>query len=430
MANFFSSIATPKQAPGLLGKPKTPYNPAQSGSSLTGSTGTTSGKMDLTRILGSANPSNPSSKLTVGLQTAPLAGATTNSPAFSGAIPGANPKTGGLISGFNAPSATPSPVTKPLIASYQSATPTYNKSNDYVDPSTPSGLPTPTTPAPAPNPVTQSPNSAAVGGLVNLGQNNPAYSGNAYDNYAQAVGAQQRLKSGIAQQYGDIESEAIPLNFQQGREQALSRQYASQLDAAQQAVNEQQTGIGLGITGQQTQQSALSSAGGLSAPQSQFGVLTNPQTGQAISGNPSQAAFQGGQIGAQQAQGATYQQKQGALQSARNQTTQLQDFVKANGSALGVNPSDFNAINKLYQALAGQTSNPQAIQLKNLLSGIAQSYASILGYTPDIEQIASQKGGSITDAIASLDSAAQASQAGLQTQGNGSANQTDPLGLL
>lgn len=101
--------------------------------------------------------------------------------------------------------------------------------------------------------------------------------GEAYDAYERAVEAQRKLKSDIAGQYGAIESQAIPLEFQQGRSQALARQYASQLEAAQgavgqqqQAITQQQAGLlgagNLALTGQSTAQSGLLGAAGLAQP--------------------------------------------------------------------------------------------------------------------------------------------------------------------
>jgi hypothetical protein len=102
----------------------------------------------------------------------------------------------------------------------------------------------------------------SIAGLAGTAQTNPGTSGKAYDDYNTAVKNLQDLKSGIAATQGGIESQAIPLEFQQGREQALNRQYASQLDAGQQAVNQYQQQIQNQIAGTQTQQSGFNSAAG------------------------------------------------------------------------------------------------------------------------------------------------------------------------
>lgn len=109
--------------------------------------------------------------------------------------------------------------------------------------------------------------SGLVGQIAGAANSNPLTSGGGYDTYNAAVQAQSKLKQDIAKQYGGIESQAIPLYFQQGREQVLAKQYASQLDAAQQAVNAAQTAMGYGLTQQQQQISGLTGAAGASNTQ-------------------------------------------------------------------------------------------------------------------------------------------------------------------
>lgn len=105
--------------------------------------------------------------------------------------------------------------------------------------------------------------NSSIAGLQGTAAQNPATSGQAYTDYNTAVKNLQDLKAGQAAQYGSIESQPIPLEFQQGREQALARQYASQDDAAQQAVNQQQQQIANQIAGTQTQQAGFNQAGSL-----------------------------------------------------------------------------------------------------------------------------------------------------------------------
>lgn len=146
--------------------------------------------------------------------------------------------------------------------------------------------------------------NTATTGLLNTAQTNPGTSGQAYDDYQKAVNELNTLKQQIAQQQGGIESQAIPLEFQQGREQVLNRQYASMLDAAQQKVNQAQAALGYQISGVQTQQAGYNQAGGLGNQaqgltqqgitsalgytqpvQVQYGTpLVNPQTGQVLGG--------------------------------------------------------------------------------------------------------------------------------------------------
>lgn len=74
----------------------------------------------------------------------------------------------------------------------------------------------------------------------------------------------------VASKYADIEGQAIPLNFQQGREQALARQFASQENALQQAV-----GNALTNQGQQFQGAQAQASRGLTSSQ---GLLSGAQT--------------------------------------------------------------------------------------------------------------------------------------------------------
>lgn len=99
--------------------------------------------------------------------------------------------------------------------------------------------------------------------LQGLGATNQGNSGPAYDAYQAAIKSEQDLKSGIAKSYGNIESQAIPLEFQQGREQVLARQNASLIDAAQNATSEKAAALGYSIQGNQAQQGAYNLAGGI-----------------------------------------------------------------------------------------------------------------------------------------------------------------------
>lgn len=115
-------------------------------------------------------------------------------------------------------------------------------------------------------------NAGLINSLATTANTNPLQSGGAYDAYSKALEQQNALKQGIASQNANIENSPIPLTFQQGREQVLARQNASQLDAAQQAVTQAQQALGYGIQEQGTQQSGLTSAASLTKPElSQYG---------------------------------------------------------------------------------------------------------------------------------------------------------------
>ncbi len=225
--------------------------------------------------------------------------------------------------------------------------------------------------------------AAAISGLQGTAQTNPGTSGRAYEDYQRKVDEQQRLKSGIAGQYGAIESQAIPLEFQQGREQALSRQYASQLDAAQQAVNQAQQGIGyqltgaglqqsglnqagsLALTGQGQQQSALNAAAGYAQPnlgsigQVPFSPLNQEQgsvLGSTQAGGLNAAGNLLGQFAGAQAAGAA----PGQAQASNIQTTGTYgtNLAAQGGSAA---TQDYNTMNALYGAADTQAKTLQGI---------------------------------------------------------------------
>lgn len=174
----------------------------------------------------------------------------------------------------------------------------------------------------------------AMNSLQNNAQTNLGTSGPAYSDYQTKVNELQGLKSGIASQEGAIESQPIPLNFQQGREQALARQYASQLDAAQQSVVQAQQGIGYQLQGGQLQQSNLTNAGNL-------GVAGQGQAQNALSAAAGYAQPQLGSIGQvpfnplDQGQGAVLGSTQpGGLNAAGNLLGQFQG-AQATGAAPG-----------------------------------------------------------------------------------------------
>lgn len=92
------------------------------------------------------------------------------------------------------------------------------------------------------------------------------------------------FQRGLAKTYAGIESTPIPLEFQQGREQVVGRQAASEQAALQSAVSN-----ALQAQGQQI--SALQGAAGLAQPVSQFGMLTNPITGTPLNTQVFQSAI-------------------------------------------------------------------------------------------------------------------------------------------
>lgn len=280
------------------------------------------------------------------------------------------------------------------------------------------------------NSLRQSPVAAqGAAGLINNAQTNYGTAGPAYQDYQTKVGELQKLKSGIAQQYGNIESQAIPLEFQQGREQALSRQYASQLDAGQQAVNQAQQAIGYQLTGNSQQQAGLTSAAGIGntaqgqlqsgltsaagyAQPQQVGagsVVYNPQTGLPITAGPTQLPYSnqyidpltGRPIGggggggaatgtmaslpqaAQDAVNSYAQQVQNGLMSRADAESRLSTYGVAGTNALnevlgtGFNTNASNASE--HTTAVGQQIQTAADSTNKALDTLVQAFSSLSG---------------------------------------------------
>jgi hypothetical protein len=235
-----------------------------------------------------------------------------------------------------------------------------------------------------------------------------------------------------------------------GRGQALNSEINSAQTAMNNALAQQgqqikagQAAGGQQLTGQQQQIGAAQNAGGLAntaqanqitgqtnAAGNAFNnvaqngyVLINKATGQPVQGGSAgSAAFQGGQIEAQNAQGTQSTQMTSALQQGQNLGSQLKDLI----STFNINPNDINAVNSGIQAIARNTSSTQYKALENLVTDIVATYSQILtpGSSTDTARAtaaslldASAKGSSIITALNSLDSQAQAKIAGVPTGG-------------
>lgn len=113
-------------------------------------------------------------------------------------------------------------------------------------------------------------------------------------NLADAAKNYQDLKDKIAQEYTNIESQVIPLGFQQGRAQVLAKQYANQLDNAQVALNTAQAAMGQAVTAYQAQTTAQNQYTTQTQPSSQYIQLPYSSQlvgagGQTVGGGTSQS---------------------------------------------------------------------------------------------------------------------------------------------
>ncbi len=122
-----------------------------------------------------------------------------------------------------------------------------------------------------------------IGNLVNQSQNaNPLYSG-ANDAYQKAIGDYNQSVQNEAKGMAGIKGEAIPLQFQQGREQVLQGQYAAQQAGLGGLVSGASNALSAANTAAGQQLSAGTSAAQINQPQ--FGVSPGTGVGQPSTGN-------------------------------------------------------------------------------------------------------------------------------------------------
>lgn len=99
-----------------------------------------------------------------------------------------------------------------------------------------------------------------------------------------------KSKADQAASVAATKSEAIPIEFQTGRANVLSDKYRAEQQAIADEMSSVSNQLGAANTQQGLQQQATSTALGYTQPQFQFGMLTNPQTGQIVGGGGSTAS--------------------------------------------------------------------------------------------------------------------------------------------
>ena len=333
---------------------------------------------------------------------------------FSGILPKSGPVQGTPAtsnSNQNAPYGNAGPLPGSNPASTQSPTQTYGNSQySAQNPPTYPGL------------IGSLANSAQQGspttqGAINATQNaaQSAYgNGSAQEQaaYQQAQDYQKQLQASQMNEAGTIannNSQPIPLEFQQGRNQIAQTQYAQQqaaLGAALQGesnlANIGLSGQGQGISGlgtaagqantaQGLQQQGLGQAAGLTAPiqVAPGSSVISPQTGQQLySGLGSLNQYQQEQIS--NAQRGTYgpqaQQIGTGLNALNNTYSNVQSIMKAQG----IDPTAYPDINAMLNILQAHATNPggQAAfneamaQFKTQLQSQIQAFTSASAITP------------------------------------------------
>lgn len=238
------------------------------------------------------------------------------------------------------------------------------------------------------------PQPGLIQNLLNVSQANPA------------VGqARQQLlayNQAVLDKQNAIDATGADLAFKQGEQQTLQRTAQAGLQARQEAVQNALQEQGL-------QQQAAGQAASLAAPVSQFGVLTNPQTGQAVSGgNIGSLAFQGGQIQGQQAAGQQSAGMQAANVAAKGIQNSITSYLQQNPQ---LNPSDATFANAISQWVSGQQlGDPKYQTLANYLNEYISTLAPILGVGGDTTNLKTQIAQSMLNARASGQSIIQVLQ--------------------
>lgn len=303
-------------------------------------------------------------------------------------------------------------TTTPSLGGDQSYTPPKTQVPAPVSSPSPAPVATPSQPqvrtpqptAPTPNPTPNPSYPGIVNAEVNTGLYGTPQVNKANDDLL-----------GFQKSYADYQNSVgtmpNPFGFATGVGQLAQNRYAQELPAYQGAVSNALTSQGQRI-------GALGSAAGQSAPTSQFGVLTNPFSGQPIGGGtPQSAAFQGGQIGNSQALGGQYQTNQASITGARSLG---QQFVSQFNAVPEFNSNPVNAINALSQFWQNNTSNPNYPALQSTFNNILNAYAGVLGGRDQVASlIKSAQPSSMQALIQSLDSQANAVNQGIFNTGTG-----------
>lgn len=229
------------------------------------------------------------------------------------------------------------------------------------------------TPIQQPQASQQQPSQAptSYGGLVQ-GLSNVGTQGS--QGYNDAIKRLADYDRQVAQTYGNVASEPIPLVFRQGRQQVLAQQAAAERGALQSAVNQQQT--------QQGQQiSALGTAAGLAAPMqvSPGNALVNPQTAR------EQYSGLGGLTGlgiAQQniRQGQQFQNEAAQLSNTLQQIDTLAPTLTNFIAKSGLNTQGTPVFNQSLKTYIKNVQNPgDVVSLNAMLADLKTYTAQVLG---------------------------------------------------
>lgn len=223
----------------------------------------------------------------------------------------------------------------------------------------------------------------------------------------QAISALADFRQKASQEFGDISSSGIPLEFQQGRKQALALQYAQQESALQSAVTNALTAQGqqLSAAGTQAGRGLSSAQSAYSGAQTQANRATGvagtalgavaPITGLPYGTRDVQPGLLGTTSGISDSSGLLKGGAAGLIPQYYNEYNQAQtnlDAISKNEqlfnnllSTAKVNPTDLTPINDLLQKVGQLTSSSDYANFQNLISSLRSNYTQLLasrGMTP------------------------------------------------
>jgi len=222
-----------------------------------------------------------------------------------------------------------------------------------------------------------------------------------------AIQALADFKQKAAQEFADISSSGMPMEFQQGRKQALALQFAQQEAALASAVSNALTS-----QGQQLQAAGTQAGRGLTSAQGAYtGAQTQAQRGSSVASTAlgAVAPIVGVSQGTRDVQpglmgsGSGTSDSSGLLRGSAanlipqyyneyNQAQSVIDNISKNETLFSnllatakVNPTDLTPINELLQKVGSLTSSADYANFQNLLSSLRANYAQLLasrGLTP------------------------------------------------
>lgn len=233
----------------------------------------------------------------------------------------------------------------------------------------------------------------------------------------------ENLRKSYATAVGNTEDSGyLPMQFVQGKEQVLGRQFASQESAAQQALSNALTARGQNI-------GALQGVAGALAPRQNGYVLIDPATGKLVNGGGGNESpiTQGAQYDAQYQGALGNAQDNQAITGAQNNIDSITQLINNSG----LNAKGINVENAAYNTLKENMSSSDIYTLNNALASIDSALSKVTGAPVDIAQLSTAQGTSLIATINNQVQLAKGIAAGKINNAGGSnqSSSSDPLGL-